>query len=303
MDTKLSTAQADPRDDGDLVLLAKDWTGAEEALSKLAHVAANPRRPRAGSDFSAGPRVAEPSLGDTLRAADATDDLPPTDRPSPGGRPWRRVARFLLAACIGVAATLAWQSYGDAARQMIASSVPPLGWLLLPPPAIDPTPGSEIAVEQPNPSAIQASVPPPASAQAATAASTAPETAASAPSPELRQQLETMVHELAGVRQSVEQLSAGQEQIASDIAKLQAAEQDIRRRVAALPPAAAPTVHKPAPPPQVAPQSSIAPPPLPQAAPQSSTAPLPPPPSAPQSSAVPLPPTPPEPPRPPMPLR
>jgi hypothetical protein len=32
----------------------------------------------------------------------------------------------------GVFATLAWQSYGDAAREMIASSYPQLGWLAPP---------------------------------------------------------------------------------------------------------------------------------------------------------------------------
>jgi hypothetical protein len=37
--------------------------------------------------------------------------------------------RFLTTFCIGVAATLAWQSYGDAAREMIANSYPQLGWL------------------------------------------------------------------------------------------------------------------------------------------------------------------------------
>jgi septal ring factor EnvC (AmiA/AmiB activator) len=37
--------------------------------------------------------------------------------------------RFLIIFCIGVSATLAWQSYGDAAREMIASSYPQLGWL------------------------------------------------------------------------------------------------------------------------------------------------------------------------------
>src|SRR5258707_12692324 len=36
---------------------------------------------------------------------------------------------FLITFCIGVSATLAWQSYGDAAREMIASSYPQLGWL------------------------------------------------------------------------------------------------------------------------------------------------------------------------------
>jgi hypothetical protein len=39
------------------------------------------------------------------------------------------LVRFLIALCIGIAATLAWQSYGDAARAMIANSSPQLGWL------------------------------------------------------------------------------------------------------------------------------------------------------------------------------
>jgi hypothetical protein len=76
--------------------------------------------------------------------------------------------------------------------------------------------------------------------------------------------------------QNVEQLAAGQEQMARDIAKLQTAGQDIRRRIAALPPAAANMARKP----------------VPRAQP------------ALQSSAAPLPPAPPEPPsRPPMPVR
>src|SRR5437899_12604340 len=41
--------------------------------------------------------------------------------PSPAG--------FLITFCIGVAATLGWQSYGDAAREMIANSYPQVGWV------------------------------------------------------------------------------------------------------------------------------------------------------------------------------
>ena len=40
----------------------------------------------------------------------------------------RGFGRFLLAALIGVAATLAWQSYGDATKQVIATKAPELGW-------------------------------------------------------------------------------------------------------------------------------------------------------------------------------
>jgi hypothetical protein len=39
------------------------------------------------------------------------------------------LSRFLIAFCIGVAATLTWQSYGDATRQRIANSYSQLGWL------------------------------------------------------------------------------------------------------------------------------------------------------------------------------
>jgi hypothetical protein len=295
MDSKLSPAQADPHHYGDVVLLApKDWTDAEEALSRLAHVASDRRRPTAGSDFSAGPRVTEPSLDATLRPADLNNDPLATDRPSLGRRTSRSLARFLVTACIGVAATLAWQSYGGTAKQMIANSAPQLSWLLSLP-AMNPPSGREIAVEQPSPPAVQASAPQAASAQAGAVAPTASEPAAStaptAPSPDL-QQLATMAHDLAAVRQSVEQLAAGQEQMARDIAKLQTAGQDIRRRISALPPAAATTAHKPVPPPQPALQSSVAP--LPPAPPE----------PAPPSSAAPLPPAPPEPPsRPPMPVR
>src|SRR6266566_3898978 len=64
----------------------------------------------------------EPSVDATLRPANLKDDRLPSKRPSPGKRASRALARFLITFCIGVAAILAWQSYGDAAREMIASS-------------------------------------------------------------------------------------------------------------------------------------------------------------------------------------
>jgi len=293
VDSKPNPAQVDPHHDGEvLTLTAKDWTDAEEALAELAHVALDRRRPAASSDFSAGPRVIEPSLDVTLRAASLNDGRFPTDRPVPGRRTTRKFARFLLTALVGVGATLAWQSYGGEATQMIASSAPQLGWLLPSLPATDAPSGQEIAIEQPNPPVIGAPTPQPASMQAGTVAPTSSEGAASTapgtPSPE--SQLETMALDLAAVRQSVEQLAAGQEQMARDLARLETTGQELRRRISALPPTAA-TARKPVPPP-------------PQGAPQSSAAPLPPvPPPPAQSSAAPPPPASPEVPRPPMPVR
>jgi hypothetical protein len=57
--------------------------------------------------------------------------------------------RFLVGVCVGVAATLAWQSYGDAARAMVASSYPQLGWLA-PQAAVAPQP----AAVAPQPAAV-----------------------------------------------------------------------------------------------------------------------------------------------------
>ena len=106
--------------------------------------------------------------------------------------------RLLITFCIGIAATLAWQSYGDAAREMLANSSPQLSWL-----------APQAAVAQTAPDAI------------------APATSSLDP-----QQLKEMSADLAAVRQKVDQLAAqvaaGQDQMARDFAaKLQAAEQDI----------------------------------------------------------------------------
>ena len=71
-----------------------------------------------------------------LRTAKPTADLvnrlsldPLTKRPSLARRVRRGSARFLIIFCLGIGATLAWQSYGDAARGMIAKSSPQLAWL------------------------------------------------------------------------------------------------------------------------------------------------------------------------------
>ncbi|MET0721048.1 MAG: hypothetical protein ABWY64_09460 [Tardiphaga sp.] len=55
---------------------------------------------------------------------------PGSKRASLVKRASRGLARFLIIFCIGVTATLAWQSYGNAAREMIANSSPQLGWLV-----------------------------------------------------------------------------------------------------------------------------------------------------------------------------
>ena len=93
-----------------------------------------------GPDHSryAGLLPIEPSPSDDFfRSIDLKTepiDLKPEDAPLPSWEPTARkgpriLARFPIALCAGVAAAWLWQSYGDAAREMIAKSHPRLGWL------------------------------------------------------------------------------------------------------------------------------------------------------------------------------
>jgi hypothetical protein len=130
--------------------------------------------------------------------------------------------RLLITFCVGVFATLAWQSYGDMVRERIANSYPQLSWL-----------APEAAVAQTAPTTIAPPI-------------TSPD----------QQELKAMSFELAALRQRVDQIAAGQDRIARDITvKLQAAEQDILDKISAPPPqAAAAPARRSAPPPlQLAP--------------------------------------------------
>jgi hypothetical protein len=122
------------------------------------------------------------------------DDLVATSRPPIGGRILRTLTRFFIAVVIGVGATLAWQSYGDAARQMMAAQSPLLAWLL---------PASE---------------------------TNAPVAAAMSPDP--AQQIAPLASNLEVIRRSVEQLAAKQDQMAQNIVLLQATEEDVREKMA-----------------------------------------------------------------------
>jgi hypothetical protein len=163
-----------------------------------------------------------------LRAASLTEDAPSFDDAAvirPSLRRVRKLGRVLVIFCVGVCSTLAWQSYGDAARAMISKSSPQLGWLA------------------PEPTVSEAAAP------------------ASAASTELQQ----LAFGLAALRQSVEllttQLGAGQQQMGADIAKLRADEQEILRKLSATAPRpTASPAQKPTPA-----AASVPPPPSPQA--------------------------------------
>jgi hypothetical protein len=69
------------------------------------------------------------ALQSTTQSEFSADSLPANSRVK---RSSLALVRFLITLGIGIAVTLAWQSYGDAARAMIAKSFPQLGWLAPP---------------------------------------------------------------------------------------------------------------------------------------------------------------------------
>ena len=161
-------------------------------------------------------------------------------------RPMPSLTGFLITFCIGVAATLAWQSYGDAAREMIASSYPQLGWL-----APQAAPGAQNASDMIAPAAPAA---PPPDQQQLNAMSLdldavrqsidriATSIAAS------QEQITRSVDRIAAsittsqeqIMHSIERLTAGQEQMTREITKLQEIEQYILYKNSESPPPPAP---------------------------------------------------------------
>ena len=160
------------------------------------------------------------------------------EEPSLGRRVLRALLRFVITLGIGIGGTLAWQAWGDTARQMTAKAFPAqLGWIA--PPAAT-------------------------TALAPKSASAAPATPA-APSID-PQQLNAMSADIAAMKQSVEQLAAqvaaNQQQMSDEIAKLQASEHDILAKIPTPPPRPAPApVRRPPPPPPAAAAAPTLPPP------------------------------------------
>ena len=131
----------------------------------------------------------------------------------------RGFVRYLVAICIGVAATLAWQSYGDAAKQIIATRAPELGW----------SPDAKQMIA----SWTLGWTKPPAGSekQALPVAQIAP----SAPSIDA-EKIQQLTQSLAVLRQTVEQLAAGQDQMTRVIGRLESAVAELIMKIPEPPP-------------------------------------------------------------------
>ena len=236
MDTTLNPEQTDPPH----VLVAR-------ADEELAH--AHEQITRAGEEIARAEEQLSKLEHDAVPGSRRLFDRPAV----------RGLTGLLLAACIGVAA-IAWQSsYGDAAKEIIARWAPQRVATSSPPLE---NPG---LAAQPSPPAVEAAGANTAPSQPALLAQTVPEDVAptaAPPSPELTRVLESMARDLATLGQEIEQLKAGQEQMARDNANTaeqlkasreqmarvlaKASEQNLRPKMSAPRPTAA-TTRKPVP--------------------------------------------------------
>jgi len=196
----------------------------------------------AQTDFSDGSLPVKPLIetppvrpAETIHPADLKSDRSAGRRPSLWKRAPLAVARFVIMFGAGAAATLAWQSYGDTAREMIANASPQLGWM-----APQDAPVGQNAADPAAPGASP------------------PDQQLNAVSVDLdavRQSVDKIVASQAQMTRTVDQLAAGQEQMAREISKLQAIEQYMlyKNSEPPRPAAPAPGAPKPAtprPPPQ-----------------------------------------------------
>ena len=168
------------------------------------------------SEFREGRWAAEPLIDPPLHPTEL--DLIQSMRSSRVKRALLALAGFLIAFCIGIAATLAWQSHGNAVGGMIANLSPQLAWL---------------------------------APQAAPVAEAAPTASAASASPD---QLAAISRSLAVVRQSVDKLAADITKLQAT--KPDTVSPDIRvsRTSPPPPPAAGAPGRKPGTPPAPAPQ-------------------------------------------------
>jgi len=197
----------------------------------------------AQSELYPGLLPVEPSLEPPpVRPTTLENDGSQSEQPSLRKRASRAITRFLITFCIGVATTLAWQSYGDAAREMIANTYPQLGWLV---PQAEP-----VAQNPPETIELVAPVAPSFDQQQLSAMSLDLDA--------VRQSIDRIAASIAAIQDrsadriateqiahNVAQLAAGQEQMTREITKLQAVEQYVLYKNAEPPPRASAPMRSP----------------------------------------------------------
>jgi hypothetical protein len=194
------------------------------------------------------------------------DDYRALSAPAPRSRARSGFVRFVLVVCLGIAATVGVQAYGETARDVLASWAPQLVT------AAPTLAQAQNASDQPAPAPVQAAAEAPAQAAqpAAAETTTAPPPAApvqaaapaqAAASPEIMHLIEGMSREIASLRESIEQLKTNQRQMSRELAKATEEPKQQRKQATTAAPPPPPTRPVAAPLPPQPRQQTYAPPP------------------------------------------
>jgi hypothetical protein len=218
-DPLLARVETQPNGDYDRIV-REELARVQERLAQLAPVgmaaAAAPEVKVAPDAYDANGSSAN-KLDANISSFRATDDEGRSMRPS-GGRGVVRILVGLLVAGAIVGGGAAWAAYGEDVKPLIANWTPQIGtaWSLV----------SEklgLSGEQSAPPAPSATADTPAPQTALAQPGAAPATAAAPAAPaqaDVGQMLQSMARDIAGLQQGIEQLKAGQDQMARDNAKL-----------------------------------------------------------------------------------
>jgi hypothetical protein len=153
----------------------------------------------------------------------AVDPADLKDGSSQSGRPElsRRPLAAMITFCIGVAATLTWQSYGDTARRAIATSFPRLAWLAPQTTTVTQTTSDIFAPATAVPSPDQQHI-----------------DARSLDLDEVRQSIDriatSIVADQEQMTHSVDRIAASQEQMTRNVERIAASQEQMTRTVAQL---------------------------------------------------------------------
>lgn len=214
--------QADPHD-----AIAAQLRNLAPRITHDPQIEAN-HEPSQAEETSLSTAPSLPASEPSFHPAPLNDNVDVLLKDIPRARSYRGVLTVLSAICIGVAASVAWHSYGEEAKQRLSSFIPHLS-VEAPAPtqgvnaveaqdtatqAAAPQPNAEAEPAQETATAAQPSTP---STDPVTSPTQAASTQAALPA-EIAQSLEANASEIAALKSAVEDLKASQQQLRREIA-------------------------------------------------------------------------------------
>ena len=204
----------DPKDVESALRALRELTVQQAPTSTAIHQANRNGPAELADDTDPAPSIVPPEPAIEQNEEIGVGD-PPTVRRSLG---WRVYGTIVGGVVIAAAAGLAWQTYSDDQTKVMVKAL----WSSVH--GVKLNPGSDLAANNT----------PQLSDQTAAVAQSPPTSAVGEAPPELLQQLQTIVSDLAVLRHAVEEIASNQGQTSRDIASIQAAQQNIRQQISSL---------------------------------------------------------------------